>query len=525
MVLFQLEASTDGTNYQQLPLWSVRQNLPIGNTAAVAFSTGTLTQYLVNIAGYPYLQVRLVASITGAGTVAISYSLNAVGSEYAIQIVTPQMAALSDSNATSGLLDQAGVVRSTGVTVGFVTSGGAGPAVSFARTPSTFLSTPVVSGITAIFAPNSAKKARLMKYKFEVGEDCTISGGPTPVMLDWVWGTTVSNGNALSIAAVNSPYGSSTFGLTHRVVVPAAALATSGILWDSDWITLTNGVLPQFTNQSWGVAISVPQPITTAINPTWTIASNQWEAATIGFQTVGAAGGARVRAITQAIGVGSAVTVGISPKTGNTLIIGVRTTNIAAGAPTVTITDASGNSTSYTSLAQVTNASDGANGSTLQIFYTIGIKTTWNGSALTATTSTHVATVTEIIVVEVAGIVAVGGTSQASATGNSTSPAASNYAPAEAGDYIANFFASAANIASATVTPGLQRSYQNAAGGTIGFADNFANGALSAGAINVIASRDRGIKWQTHTSSILPCKIRSQTRSSLRVPLTGFQLP
>ena len=352
------------------------------------------------------------------------------------------------------------------------------------RTPAVFKSAMVTGGIQSVWGPQGSKKARLMRYRLSAGEDCSYASANTPIFLDWVY---AEPNNVFPVSG--QPQSNSLFQLTHRVQIPTTALATNGVLWDSDWIDLGNGQTPQFTNQNWYIAMSVAQP-TSAITPTWTIASNQWEALTMGFKSVGNLGGARLRqAAAFAASSGVVSTSGLTTASNSSIIVIVRTNNPAGGAPTTSIADNSGGGNVYTGLAAVTNASDGTHGSTLQMFYCLNMTTGYNGATMTVTTTGNVATAIEIEVIEVAGIVAIGTTSQSTGTGNSTSPASASYTPGEAGDYIIAAMGTAANLGAIpnTVSVGVARSGQFSGSGTMVFADNLGNGTLATGGICVVA--------------------------------------
>jgi hypothetical protein len=387
--------------------------------------------------------------------------------------------AIGDAQTVVGIYDVSLVARVLATMGGFTTSAASGASYVMARTPNVFRGGMAQAGTTQIWGPAGSKKPRLMKYKLEIGEDSSYASANTPVYLDWI----------MLPPGTNQPLGPNNPTLTHRVQIPTTALATNGVLWDSDWIDLGNGAVTQFSNQAWNLAISIAQPASPT-TPTWTITSNQWEAICFGFKSLGNLGGARLRSMVQATGVGSAVTVSSNFAKGSTLIAIVRTTNIAAGAPTIAITDSQGVAT-WTSGTIVTNASDGTNGSSIQIFWiTAPLANGFSSNTVTATTSTHVATLTHMMVLEVGNLVAAaGGATQTSGTGNSTAPAAGAYTPSEAGDYIVSFFASGANItAPVMATATFQtRGQISVSGGTLAFADNIGNGTFAAGGVNTLA--------------------------------------
>jgi hypothetical protein len=332
------------------------------------------------------------------------------------------------------------------------------------------------AGTGTIWQPQTGKKARLMRYRVQVGEDSTISGGPLPINVAFSEQLGTVSGAALAFPG---------FGFTHRVVVPASVLATSGELYDSNWADLGNGQILTSASAALLAGIQVPQS-TSAVNPAWTIASNQWEAATVGFKTASNAG--IFKLVQQTSGVASAASVAlpaISVAAGNSLFVFIRTTNIAGGAPTVVVTDTASNS--WTTSALTTNASDGTNGSSICVAYATNIKGN-AANVITVTTSVHASTQIEAIAIEYSN--AAGGIDAAlvGTTGNSTTPASGNYTPATAGDLLFSFFATSASIATQPTVGSnfvLRGTIFNATQGCLCVADNFGNGALTAGVVNI----------------------------------------
>ena len=334
------------------------------------------------------------------------------------------------------------------------------------------------AGQTILWAPQNGKKVRLMKYKLEVAEDATITSGPLPVGVALGFAAAASGG----ASAITSAFGPN---YVHRFVAPSAVLATSGSLYDSGWIDLGNGLLPNSANTALVGALMVPQS-TSAINPTWTIATNQWEAATIGFKTLSNNGFYQhIQAVGNS-GTAAAVAATLgATTTGSTIIVAFRTTNAAGGTPTVAVTDTAGNS--YTTTALTTNASDGTHGSSIGFAY--ATNTTSNASNnVTLTTSVNVATNVAFMAFEYRNLNGLDA-ALVGATGSSTSPASGNYTPATAGDLLLTIFATNTNLGNGTFTVANNfrlMASQSSANGTIGIADNFGNGALAAGTVNFI---------------------------------------
>jgi hypothetical protein len=336
------------------------------------------------------------------------------------------------------------------------------------------------TGANNIWMPPSTKKARMMKYKIEVSADATIAGGAAPINLQFNQQLGTATDSIL-------PYGS-TLGFTHRLVVPGSS-ASSFLGYDSGWIDLGNGVLGPTAGRALQMGIQVPQSTAAISSPTWTIASNQWESATVGFKTSGNAGVFKIVQTTSNAAAASSVALpALQMVTGNSYFVFFRTTNPAGGAPTVVVTDTALNS--YTTGTLVTNASDGANGSSLGVAYVINA-TGVAANIITLTTSVNLSTVVSAIVIEYAGLGSGGiDAAQVGATGNSTSPASGAYTPATAGDVVFTFMATAATLAAVPTAPAafvLRGVPFTFATGGLAVADNFGNGALATGQINVVA--------------------------------------
>jgi hypothetical protein len=478
---FKIQESDDQTN-----ILTAAQVTPVVATLGSVFAPIASRYYRIQFVNGTTVQTSPTItvdefSVPPISVIAGSAGLTAVQNPVGYLVVTNVGGnALTDAITASYQVGASNGANVQGV-VGMGVTSASGAATVMNRVPAMFRSALVNSGTTLVWGPSGSKKPRLMKYRIDVGEDCSYASANTPVMIDFVYGT---------LAPTGQPYGPLAPILTHRVQVPTTALATAGVLYSSGWIDLGNGPIVQFSNQPWYVALSIAQS-TGASTGTWTITSNQWEAIAFGFKSIGGLGGARLRSTVQASGVASAVIAAQNFAAGSNLIALVRTTNIAAGAPTVTVTDSQGVAT-WTSGAQVTNATDGTNGSSLQIFWTTApLATGFTSNTVTATTTVHAATLTEIIVLEVFGLIATtpGDAAQVSATGNSAAPSAGAYTPATAGDYIILVYASSANIAAAPImatSTYLARNYIASASGTMGFADNLGNGTLAAGGVSVM---------------------------------------
>jgi hypothetical protein len=347
------------------------------------------------------------------------------------------------------------------------------------RTPANFVGGMVQGpGAAVIWQPAVGNKYRLMRYKIEASEDVTISGGPKAVNVAFATRLTTATG-----ALISATYA---LDFQNRFVAPASALATSGYLYDSDWIDLGNGSLSQTATQPLICGLQVAQS-TAAVTPTFTIASNQWEAATIGFKTYLNQGAFRLFQSTTGNGTGTAVTVAKSMRTGSLVVVAIRTTNSGSGIPAYTVTDTAGNT--YTVATKVTNATDGANGSSITFAYSVNI--TGNSANVITVTTTNSPTAILAYAFEYRNC-GTGGidSAQVGATGNSTSPSSGAYTPGTTGDLILTMMGTSVTLGSApTVDSNFEiRGQFFSASGSMSIADNFGNGQLSAGVVNVVMS-------------------------------------
>jgi hypothetical protein len=391
-----------------------------------------------------------------------------------------------DGQLAGGAFNQQNQAYGLAVIPNFITNNNQNNNNSRARTPVIYRGGQIAgtsAGSTTIWQPSFNLKPRLMKYKIEAGEDCTITSGPLPVNLQ-LW-----QGIGLTNAAVQTV--NNCFAYSHRFVLPAAVLATSFNGYDSGWIDIGNGVNPNNANTPLQAGLLVPQT-TGAVNPTWTITSNQWEAVTVGFKTLNNAGNfflkqtfSATSAVNGNLTLGSNQTIA----SGDTIIVVIRTSNGAGGAPTVTVTDSGGNA--YTTTAATTNATDDTNGSSLFVAYVTNCVGFSLGNLTVSYTVNANAGSTAVALVY--GNMGSGGRDSAlvGATGNSTSPASGNYTPGTVGDLLITAYASGANITpTSSTTPTAYRNVFNgfaaAHSGSLSVADNWGNGALATGAINII---------------------------------------
>jgi hypothetical protein len=224
---------------------------------------------------------------------------------------------------------------------------------------------------------------------------------------------------------------------------------------------------------------------TSPVNPAWTIASNQWEAATIAFKTTNSLGLFKLVQSTAAAGTTSATLNSISTLPGSLVVIAIRTTNGSAGAPVITVS-ANSAADSYTVTTPIVNSSDGTHGSSLTYAYVASS----NGSAANTITISATNTPTAMIVDYLEYANATGGIdgSALTASGSSTSPAAGSFTPGVAGDLIITAYATAANAGPTAISGSffIRCAVYNSSG-SLAVADNFGNGALTGGIINVNA--------------------------------------
>jgi hypothetical protein len=466
----------------QVPQYVYRQSSSGGPSgvffspiSAIGISNGLATSFVCGISGFAYVRV----SVTGVSA-PVSCTWTASTSPFTPVVLTPSITsgiASADgatAASTNDMVIAGNAINSSGSYVL-----GQQPALTALtwvglRTPSIFRGAQFsAAGANTIWAPASTKKVRLMKYKIEVSADATVTGGAAPINLQFA--PAISTGSGVT-APINA------LGYTHRVLVPGSS-ASSFLGYDSGWIDLGNGALSVTAGMPLTMGIQVPQSTAAITSPTWTIAANQWEAATVGFKSAGNLG--NIKLVNQASSI--ALSFATNTVQGNAVFLFFRTVNSASGTPVITVADTALNS--YTVLSLVTNASDGTNGSSMGLAYCINAI---GAAANTVTvTATNAPSSIESLYNEYSGLGSAGiDAAQVSATGNSTSPASGAYTPATVGDLVFTFMGTSANLAAVPTTPAAFRFIGNdrqAAFGTMAVADNFGNGSLATGVINVIA--------------------------------------
>jgi hypothetical protein len=446
------------------------------------FSPGSFrcSAYLIGIAGFAYVRVRYLIA-TAAGTL-ILCNWTAITTAAVPPVINPSISngavSADGSGSPVGVFDQS--VGNSILGVGSYLSQGASNTWVWQRTPTTFRGSQFNgTGANVIWQPPSTKKVRLMRYQIEVGEDATIVGGPLPINLAF-------SQQLGTVTAAKLSYPG--FGYTHRLVIPAAVLSSSFDGYISDWIDFGNGIITDTAGRALIMGIQIPQTTGAITSPAWTIASNQWEAATVGFKTNGNLGNFKLVQQNNGVAASSAIILSaVQSVTGNSYFVFFRTTNPVGGAPTVTVTDTALNT--YTTGTLVTNATDSANGSSLGVAYCINATGT-AANVVTVTTATNLSTQIEAIYIEYAGMGSGGiDAAQVGTTGNSTAPASGNYTPSTAGDLVFTFMATAASLASQPTVPTafvLRGALFNATQGALAVADNFGNGTFTTGQVNLI---------------------------------------
>jgi hypothetical protein len=460
--------------------WIIDYNLaPTGGNLAQFAVAEAIGSWSIPVAGNLWNNIGATIPVTAGGatafaTILLAYKPNtlSVGGSVEIQGNITAAALYNPGEGSTGSNFFGSGNTTNIVASGMYVASGANGTFGPQRTPAVFKGAFAQSGVTSVWYPTNTKKFRLMRYKLSLCEDVTYANAGTTIMMGFRQGLISTTGGTLPVMPT----------FLHRKFIPQTFLSTSGVAWDSDWIDLGNGFIAGTASVPLQLGINITQT-TAAVTPTFTIAANQWEAATMGFKTAFNLGGFRLRQQTSnSAAAASVVLPSISVLANNAIIVAVRTTNIAAGAPTIAVTDTQGNS--YTALAITTNGSDSANGSSLQLFYTLTMTSGNTTNAITVTTTVHAATEVQAIALEYDSLTAVGTTGQSSATGNSTSPSSGSYTPGEVGDLIITAFATQATLASQPTISGfaLAGSIFTAAG-AIAIADNFGNGTLATGAV------------------------------------------
>lgn len=483
--VFEVSSDPSGASWNSAQYVLLQANTSVPGLTAilpaatpVVIASGRSTAWCVGIAGALYVRMRVTTVCSGI----VTFNWVATTNASSPPVINPSITGNGIPSDGLAVPDgPAGSIANAVIPVASYVSTGATSNLFTVRTPAIYRGAQFSgAGQNIIWKPQTGKKFRLMKYKIEVSEDATLSGGPLPINLSFSTQQAASLGSQ-SILNFFQP------GYSHRLVVPATVLATSGALYDSGFIDLGNGLLPNAADSALIMGIQIPQT-TAAVNPVWALpSSQQWEAVSVGFKTSANAGQFRFVQSNGNDGTTSVATALAAPAKGNAIIVIGRTTNVVGGVPTIAVTDTAGNT--YTVTALTTNATDGANGSSLFIAYAINII---GGAPITVTItpSVNLPTATQILALEYAGLGS-GGIDAAlvGATGNSAAPASGNYTPATTGDLIICASATAGSAATTTTIGNNFRVIlgRGSVSGLLTMADNFGNGALTTGVVNVIA--------------------------------------
>ena len=205
-----------------------------GTGASVSANT---TTSIIGVIKKRYWRVRYVNGASAQG----SFSLYATASNCMQFGVVPYSSsssgygapyvAITTINASTGSLTVDGASNSWSA-IGNVSSYGGlfnGATWDRVRTPSVFKTgTATAAGNTAVWTPTAGKKFRLMRYQIEVQEGSTLGAGANDV--------------------IKFQDATTDIGFIHDVFIPAAALATMGVLYQSGWIDLGNGILSAAAN-------------------------------------------------------------------------------------------------------------------------------------------------------------------------------------------------------------------------------------------------------------------------------------
>lgn len=491
------QSFTNATSMQTVclsPSGQLAANIPYSFTAVI---TARYWKVIVDAASValPQLTVGVTSSPHGviiAGSLPIG-----IGAPGALGVAVISGAAVAD-----GATGQASISANPGLAAGVPAimmgwSGGAAGVGTgnfvMARTPQFFQNAvlPLGTGFVPGYTTSTAlTKPRLMKYKIEVGEDCTLSA-KGPAYLSFTYPTAATSAGAGTLFSAGLPT------IMHRIVIPATALATAALLWDSDWIDLGNGFLGPIANSAafpaaaWLFGINTPAPAS-PITPTFTLpTSANWQVITLGFTTRNNEGCAILRSSTfGSAGTGSAAMTAISPQKGNLIVVFVRSTNSATGTPVLSISDTAGNVWSKGFATDHNDSHDGAHGSNCNVFWCFH-----NGANASADVITIVGTNSPAdiqgLAFEYPNVVAVDATAAVVAddggTAGTTATSAS-YTPTSVGDLLLScFFSSSTQSSAPTVATFFMRLQQFTAQGSMSACDNWGNGALTAGAINLVA--------------------------------------
>jgi hypothetical protein len=237
------EGSLDGTNWSAIQGFLNRNSSFIGQNAGnISIGSGTTSAYVFNVAGYPWLRIRLTVVFTGAGSVVWSSALLSESSPIDVtnpQIFSSAVAATTEPitaiSAFNALTNSGALVVVQGAITGSVGNNDA----AMLRTPAIFKTASVpatASGNTAVWTPAAGKKFRLMRFQI-----------------------TAQNIAATTATLLTISFQDGSTGITigtYDVLMPAVANLVSGIMQVSAWVDLGNGVLSAAANNVLNANIS-----------------------------------------------------------------------------------------------------------------------------------------------------------------------------------------------------------------------------------------------------------------------------
>ena len=234
-----LQGSQDGSSWDNIGLYSVRQNEFLGGSLGPLsfFAGGQVTNYTANVTGFAYLQFKLTTQISGAGNTIITWVVAGEAGQ-AIPVTYPKIISSATTAQTEPITtmqpnnDLVGTNGALAVTICAQTGAPGNNSGAMLRTPSKFFTASVpatASGNTAVWTPTSGKKFRLMRFQ--------ITG---------------SNIAATAATVLTVSFQDATTGITigtYDVLMPATANVVSGVMnVSSGWVDLGNGFLSAAAN-------------------------------------------------------------------------------------------------------------------------------------------------------------------------------------------------------------------------------------------------------------------------------------
>ena len=233
-----LQGSQDGSSWDNIGLYSVRQNEFVGGSFGPLsfFAGGQVTNYTANVTGFAYLQFKLTTQISGAGNTIITWVVASEAGQ--VPVVYPKIissGAIAQTEPITTMQPNNDLVGANGalaVTICAQTGALGNNSGAMLRTPSKFFTASVpatASGNTAVWTPTSGKKFRLMRFQ--------ITG---------------SNIAATAATVLTVSFQDATTGITigtYDVLMPATANVVSGVMnVSSGWVDLGNGFLSAAAN-------------------------------------------------------------------------------------------------------------------------------------------------------------------------------------------------------------------------------------------------------------------------------------